>query len=295
MSLAIEAYLMASPRCVGTVALVALSMLLTHSGSDAAWGEAAGISPAKPGRPQCNAAAFRVVVDVGHSVEKPGARSARGVGEYEFNLRLAKLVEQDLIDAGFSKTVLLITADPPPLGLVKRVARANSLPADLFLSIHHDSVPDAFLEKWEYEGEERGFSDRFKGHSIFVSNDNGDRNGSLLFGKLLGNQLKAHGLQYTPHYTERIMGNRQRQLVDAEAGVYRYDQLIVLKDTHMPAVLLEAGSIINRDEELLLDTPERQALISAAVVDAVKAFCASRSPRGRRPAAVPRANPVTRP
>lgn len=28
------------------------------------------------------------------------------------------------------------------------------------LSIHHDSVPDKFLEKWEFEGEEHGFSDR---------------------------------------------------------------------------------------------------------------------------------------
>jgi N-acetylmuramoyl-L-alanine amidase len=59
-------------------------------------------------------------------------------------------------------------------------------------------------------------------------------------------------LQCTPHYTNRIMGNRQRLLVDAQAGVYRYDQLIVLRHTAMPAVLLEAGSIINRDEELLV-------------------------------------------
>ena len=47
--------------------------------------------------------------------------------------------------------------------------RANQLPADLFLSIHHDSVPTWLLEKWDYEGQERGFSDRFSGHSIFVS------------------------------------------------------------------------------------------------------------------------------
>jgi len=40
----------------------------------------------------------------------------------------------------------------------------------------------------------------------------------------------------------------------------------------MPAVLLEAGSIVNRDEELLLATPEYQSLISAAVTDAVEIF-----------------------
>ena len=52
-------------------------------------------------------------------------------------------------------------------------------------------------------------------------------------------------------------------------------------------VLLEAGSIVNREEELLLDSPERQALIATAVTDAAEAFCAARSPRNavrpRRP------------
>ncbi len=86
-------------------------------------------------------------------------------------------------------------------------------------------------------------------------------------------------MQYTPHYTDRIMGSRQRLLVDAFAGVYRYDQLIVLKKSHMPAVLLEAGSIINRDEELLVGSTEHQERIAAAVTDAVDSFCAARRPR----------------
>ncbi len=270
---------MTYPPRAGTVPLAVVATLLWHGAFHAAWGEPAASPPKKSIASTCNRAAFRVIVDVGHTAEAPGARSARGVTEYEFNLRLAKLVEQSLIDAGFGKTVLLVTEGPAMKGLVHRVTQANSAPADLFLSIHHDSVPDAFLEKWEYEGQERGFSDRFKGHSIFVSNDNDDRKGSLLFAKLLGKQLKARGLQYTPHYTEKFMGHRQRVLVDADAGVYRYDQLIVLRATHMPAVLLEAGSIINRDEELLMGSPEHQSLISAAVTDAVEGFCAARRPR----------------
>ena len=114
---------------------------------------------------------------------------------------------------------------------------------------------------------------------MFVSSDNGDPKGSLSFARLLGKQLKTRGLQYTPHYTEKVMGHRQRQLVDAEAGVYRYDQLIVLRATQMAAVLLEAGSIINRDEELLMGSSEHQALIAAAVTEAVERFCASLRPR----------------
>ena len=227
----------------------------------------------------CKRAAFRVVIDVGHSEKAPGAISARGVPEFIFNLNLGKRIEEQLLAAGFRRSVLLITEGPAGKGLLERVRRAKELAADLFLSIHHDSVPDKLLDKWEFEGQERSFSDRFSGHSIFISEDNSDYAGSLSFARLLGGQLQKRGLKYTPHYTDPIMGNRQRRLVDVLTGVYRYDQLIVLKNTDMPAVLLEAGSIIHREEELRMGTAEHHALISAAVADAVAAFCKTRKPR----------------
>ena len=73
------------------------------------------------------------------------------------------------------------------------------------------------------------------------------------------------------------MRNRRRELLDPGAGVYRYDQLIVLKETRMPAVLLEAGSIVNRQEELVLASAERRALESAAITSAVEEFCTARA------------------
>jgi N-acetylmuramoyl-L-alanine amidase len=240
---------------------------------------------AKTNGPTCDRAAFRLVLDVGHTAQVFGATSARGQHEFDFNLRLAKVIDQKLREGGFEKTMLLITEGKSRRGLGNRVARANNASADLFLSIHHDSVPDKFLERWPFAGKQREFSDRFKGHSIFVSHQNNNFAASVQFGHWLGLQLKARGLQYTPHYVEKFMGHRQRQLVDAEAGVYRYDQLIVLKDTRMPAVLLEAGSIINRDEELAMETPERQGLIAAAVVDAVDSYCAARRPHKSEPVA----------
>lgn len=273
---------MTPARRAGSLALVALSMTLAHGdpARSAIIGEPAAKDTVKRvDSPHCGRAQFRVVLDVGHTAEASGAMSARGVPEYAFNLRLAKHIERNLIDAGFGRTVLLVTDGPTVRGLVKRVARANVASANLFLSIHHDSVPNAFLKNWDYEGKPSRFSDHFTGHSIFVSYDNSDRRGSLLFAKLLGNQLKARGLQYTSHYTDKNMGRRRRELVDAEAGVYRYDQLFVLRRTHMPAVLLEAGPIIHRDEELALAGEERQALISAATTDAVEEFCAAQSER----------------
>jgi N-acetylmuramoyl-L-alanine amidase len=257
--------------CVRRLAIVTVLPLLLPTASFAASARAEGSA--------CNRAQFRLILDVGHTAEVPGAMSARGVTEYAFNLRLAKEIKQKLLDAGFARTALLVTAGPARQSLFKRVALANRSPADLFLSIHHDSVPARFFESWEYEGKQRNFSDRFKGHSIFISHDNAARAASLLFGRILGAQLKARDLHYTPHYTQSFMGSRQRELADAEAGVYWYDQLIVLRMTQMPAVLLEAGSIVNREEELRMASPERQSLIAAAVTDAVDAFCVARSPR----------------
>jgi N-acetylmuramoyl-L-alanine amidase len=263
-------------RRLGAIAFLIVAVLIAHGARHRAWGEEAGA--AKPAGATCDRAAFRLVLDVGHTAQVPGAKSARGAHEFDFNLRLARLIEQQLIDAGFAKTVLLVTEGPALQGLARRVARANAAHADLLLSIHHDSVPDSMLEKWDYNGEPHSFSDRFKGHSLFISYENRDRKGSLRFARLLGLALKSRGLQYTPHYTEKIMGRRRRELIDPEAGVYRYDQLVVLRYPQMPAVLLEAGSIINRDEELLMGTPEHQAVIAAAVVEAVDGFCRERRP-----------------
>ncbi len=273
---------MRKPRHIRAVLLAAFSLLLVAADAHLARSE-------EPAHATCPRSAFRVVVDVGHTLDVPGALSARGMPEYAFNLQLAQQIKQALVEAGFDKTVLLITAKAPPVGLFERANIANRLPADLFIAIHHDSVPDNLMQTWQYEGQDQQYNDDYPGYALFISNDNADRAGSLLFGKFLGKALQARGLQFTPHYTLALMGNRRRQLLDADAGVYRYDQLIVLRNTRMPALLLEAGSIVNRQEELELATPERRTLTSAAVVAAVEDFCAARAhpkiePLVKRPA-----------
>jgi N-acetylmuramoyl-L-alanine amidase len=240
-------------------------------------------SVAQPPQSSCDRSAFRVVLDVGHTLDVPGAMSARGIPEYAFNFQLAQDADQALRDAGFGKTVLLITDKPPPYGLFERAARANQMHADLFLAIHHDSVPDKLIQTWQFEGQQNFYNDDYPGYALFVSYDNANRAGSLQFANLLGKALQARGLTYTAHYTQPLMGHYRRALVDPEAGVYRFDELVVLRHTQMPAVLLEAGSIVNRQEELELDSNDRRAVTSAAIVAAVDEFCATR----HQPATVP--------
>jgi len=232
----------------------------------------------KPAAPACEPSKFRIVLDVGHTAESEGATSARNVAEFVFNLRLARRIEEKLKAEGFAATRLLVTEGKARPSLARRVAAANDLHANLFLSIHHDSVPNSLLEDWEFEGKKSHFSDRFSGYSVFVSRNNPDFETSLSFAELVAKEMKAQGLKYAQQYTLAIMGRYQHPLLNKETGVYSYDQLVVLKTTRMPAVLLEAGSIINRDEELKMDSPERRDIISNAVAAAAKEFCGPQEP-----------------
>ena len=233
-------------------------------------------STPKPVPPRCDRSKFRIVLDVGHTAEAPGAKSARNVGEFEFNLHLARRIEERLKSEGFVQTSVLVTEGKAKPSLFKRVAAVNKSRVNLFLSIHHDSVPDDFLEDWEFEGKTNHFSDRFGGYSVFVSRKNPQFTASLKFARLLGNQMAAQDLQFARQYDQLFMGRYQRQLLDFNAGVYRHDHLVVLERARMAAVLLEAGSIINRDEELVVASPEHQGKVSTAVAGAVQQFCESR-------------------
>jgi N-acetylmuramoyl-L-alanine amidase len=272
------------PWHMGTVSLFAGALVLTFGVAQPALAQSAQTQTVKAESKKaavaiCDRANFRIILDVGHSEEVPGAMSARGVPEYSYNLNLAQKIYAKLQDAGFSKAHLLITPGKAIAGLVSRVNYAARNPGDLFLAIHHDAVPDSFLQKWSFEGKDHFYCDRFKGHSIFVSQHNNEYKESLQFAKLLGLQLKTKGLEYASHYTEKFMGRRQRQLVDADAGVYRFDNLVVLMSTNMPAVLFEAGSIINRDEELAMGNPEHQDMLVSAVTTAVDRYCQAQAPR----------------
>ncbi len=220
----------------------------------------------------CKRASFKVLLDVGHTPDDPGAISAHGNPEYGYNLSLANLAMAELIDAGFRQTTLLLVKGKGYGQLAQRAEIANRVAPDLLLSIHHDSTRERYISRWEFAGVERNYSDKFSGHSLFVSIKNKFYKRSVDFAKLLGRELATAGLQYTPQHAEDIPTARL-PLIDAELGVYRYDNLVVLKDVRVPAVLFEAGVIINRKEELVLSTPERRALLARAVTNATLAYC----------------------
>ncbi len=202
-----------------------------------------------------------IAVDVGHFLEKPGAISARGVAEFHYNLQLAREVSESLRRAGH-KTIL-IGEDGMAENLGSRAPRASGM--GLFISIHHDSVQPRFLAAWEYEGEARNYSDRFSGFSLFVSRLHPDPRASLKCASAIGAALRQAGFTPSRYHADPIVGEN-RPFADEENGVHYFDNLAVLKTARVPALLFEAGVIVNRDEELRMRDPAVRGQIAGAIV-----------------------------
>jgi N-acetylmuramoyl-L-alanine amidase len=230
-----------------------------------------------------------IVLDVGHVPREPGERcyrlmpercpsgqpSARGVPEYDFNIELAQRIKQELVRADFISTHVLTTEVAGRSGLNQRADRANSINADIFFSIHHDGVDDKYLRPWMYNGEEHFFFDESKGFSLHISSPRNRRyKESIYVARILADNLIRSGLDFTRvHEPSNPVGARV-PFLDPTRGIYqRDDNLIVLENTHMPSVLLEAGVIVNRNEELLVSSPAYREIIAAAVTETVTEFC----------------------
>jgi N-acetylmuramoyl-L-alanine amidase len=211
-----------------------------------------------------------VALDVGHSRASAGATSARGIGEWHFNQKLAIHLAETLINGGI--TVHVVNPGGDAIALKARPQSALAAGADLLLSVHHDSVQPHYLMPWTWQGRQHRYSDHFSGYGLFVSGKNAAFTASRRVAADLADSLRQSGLKPSLHHAEPISGEN-RPLLDAERGIYQYDDLVVLKYALMPAVLIEAGLIVNRDEELRVSQPEYQAMLATAVLGAVKAHC----------------------
>jgi N-acetylmuramoyl-L-alanine amidase len=214
------------------------------------------------------AQAATVAVDVGHFLAKPGATSAYGVPEFEYNHSLAAVIAARLAAGGVA--VRLIGHRGEMADLHARPREAEEGGAGFLLSIHHDSVKAHQLTPWVWRGRELAHSESASGFSLFVSRRNPQLAQSLACASAIGAALRAAGLRPTPHHTVGADGV-DRPWADELNGVYYYDNLVVLKYTRLPGVLLEAGVIVNRDEERELASPARRALTADAVAAGLSA------------------------
>lgn len=142
--------------------------------------------------------------------------------------------------------------------LATRAAQANG--ADLFLSIHHDSIQQAWLDQ--------GRAGEFAGFAVLVSMKNNRALESSRCASSVGAAMRLAGEQPSLYHATPVKGEN-RPLFDRDNGVHRFDDLVVLKASPAPAVLLEVGVIVNPAEERKLADPRFVRQYAGMVADAV--------------------------
>lgn len=204
--------------------------------------------------------AATIALDVGHYSAEPGATSARGRPELEFNRDLARDIEAQLLAGGH--TARLIGADGNSRDLFQRPRDARG--AALFISVHHDSTRARFQSTWVYEGTQQRYSDRFTGFSLFVSRENPAWRQALRCASAIGTALVRAGFHPSLYHADPVLGE-SRPFADKANGVHFFDHLAVLRHAAMPALLFEAGVIVNRDEELIMRDKAGRERIAGSV------------------------------
>lgn len=179
-----------------------------------------------------------VVVDPGHP--PAGATGPTGLREAEANLavalRLGTLLEKD------GARVVLTRAADTPLDLRSRVRLADSIGADLLISIHNNALPDGLNPLTN------------NGTSVYYNQPR-----SIPLARAIQRAL-----------VERL-GLR-------DLGVARGD-LALVRPTWMPAVLCEGLYIILPDQEAALRSAKGQDLYAKAVAEGTREFLKSVSAR----------------
>lgn len=209
------------------------------------------------------ASAATLVIDTGHSRTKPGSRGADGTMEFTFNRKLATALINELRRR--SHTVVDVHADGDDASLASRTRQTAG--ADLFLSIHHDSIQQHYLDA--------GRAHEFAGHAVLASALAKQVDPSLRCALTIGDAMLKAGSRPSRYHAEQIPGEN-RPLIDAARGIHRYDHLVVLKQARSPALLLEAGVIVNPYQVPLLNDPRWIAGVAHHLADGIEA-CTGRN------------------
>lgn len=170
-----------------------------------------------------------VFVDAGHGGEDGGC-TKKNICEKDINLSVAKLVQEKLKNLGYR--VVMSREEDTYVSKEDRVILANSLPADIYVSIHQNFSEEAGvngMEVW-YEGT--------------------DERDSKRLARLIWQQ------------TAGSTGALQREL-RGDADFH------VTGETDMPACLIECGFLSNADEWAKIITAEYQDRIASGIVQGI--------------------------
>jgi N-acetylmuramoyl-L-alanine amidase len=237
---------------------------------------AAGARPTSPAA--ARERPFVVVLDPGHGGDQDGALSPGGVKEKDVALQIAQRVGAALKRRGVR--IVLTRAADLTVPLANRAAIANAIRADLFVSIHLNSMPTAEARQ-RTSGIETYFMSADASDAsanAVAARENADRlageeaaDPSDPVAAILDDLADADSLSGSSRLAYRLHERLVAALGAEDHGV-KQAPFYVLAGARMPAVLLELGFISNPGDSARLVTRAYQERIAEAVAEGVEAY-----------------------
>lgn len=216
-----------------------------------------------------------VVIDAGHGGFDPGAISpTSGLKEKDVTLRIARAIRDELLKSGRVR-VALTRDDDRFLVLQERYGVARKLRADLFISIHCDSVGagDATgasvytLSEVASDKEAARLAARENKADVIAGVDLGSENADV--SSILIDLTQRETMNASAAFA-RLLGREAESNIPLRPGFHKFASLMVLKAPDMPSVLFETGYISNPKDAAFLDSPEGRKRIAQSVERAVE-------------------------
>lgn len=249
------------------------------------------------GGARARAAAPRVVLDPGHGGAQAGAQGPLGVHEKDLALALARRLRAALARQGVQ--VFLTREDDEDVPLTERVARANALRPDLFLSLHANSMPTRRLRA-RTEGVETFFLSAYAsgaGARATAARENGQgaaaptrRAGDDTLAFILQDLVRTEAHQDSSRLAYALHARVVKGSGATDRGVQQAP-FFVLSGVEAPAVLVEVGFISHPEEGRKLASAAYQETLARALADGVVGFLLEVARRDGRAAAGPVAAP----
>jgi N-acetylmuramoyl-L-alanine amidase len=237
----------------------------------------------------------RIVVDPGHGGTQEGAVGPDALLEKDLALQVAEQVKA-VLEQTLNAEVHLTRSRDALVHLSARVAQANKLSPDLFLSIHANSMPtralrartrgiETYFLSASATGEEaRSTAARENAEGPRQGRAGGD--GTLAFILQDLQRTEAHG------DSSRLAYAVQKALVKevgAEDRGVQQAPFYVLTGVEAPAILVEVGFISNPEEARKLRTPAYRRKLAEGIARGVGRFLSEVRGRDHRAAASARA------
>lgn len=216
-----------------------------------------------------------VVIDAGHGGFDPGAISpTSGIKEKDVTLRIAKAIRDELLKSGRVR-VALTRDDDRFLVLQERYGVARKLKADLFISIHCDSVGSGdasgasvyTLSEVASDKEAARLAARENKADVIAGVDLGSENADV--SSILIDLTQRETMNASAAFA-RLLGREAEPMIPLRPGFHKFASLMVLKAPDMPSVLFETGYISNPKDAAFLDSPEGRTRIAQSVERAVE-------------------------